>query len=242
MSVADIQILISAFLLGLMGSVHCLGMCGGLASALGLSSQNARRIPLHNAEASAPASSASLLLGYNLGRISSYALAGLIVGLMGFWLSQTLATATALRYLAAIMLILMGFYIGQWFNGLIVIERLGQVLWRRIQPLARGLMPITSFSRAFTVGMVWGWLPCGLVYSALIWAGSQGNAAQSALVMICFGLGTLPSMLATGYFATQVSALIRNQHFRNVAGSLMILFGLWSLPVVQSQAYLLMNR
>jgi len=242
MNPEGIQILVSAFLLGLMGSVHCLGMCGGLASALGLNTGSTGNIPLRNVEGDMTTCSPSpttLLLGYNVGRVSSYALAGLIVGLMGFWLSQTLATATALRYIAAIMLILMGCYIGQWFNGLIVIEKLGQHLWRRIQPLARRLMPITTFSRAFSVGMVWGWLPCGLVYSALIWAGSQGNAAQSALVMICFGLGTLPSMLATGYFANQVSAVIRNQSFRNIAGGLMILFGLWSLPIVHGFFYTL---
>ena len=150
----DLPIYLSAFLLGLLGAGHCLGMCGGLASALGLNTGQNDKL--------------ERLLAYNLGRISSYCIAGLIVGALGFWLSQQLSAAIVLRYLAAMMLILMGLYLGQWFNGLLVTEKLGQKLWRIIQPLGKRFIPIRSTSDALLIGMVWGWLPCGLVYSALI--------------------------------------------------------------------------
>ena len=142
----------SALLLGLLGSAHCLGMCGGLVSALGLKQQQA--------------SKPGYLLAYNLGRILSYTIAGLIVGLFGFWLSRQLGAAGFLRYFAAIMLILLGLYIGQWFNGLAPIEKIGGRLWQKIQPLATRYLPIRSNRAALVVGMIWGWLPCGLVYSA----------------------------------------------------------------------------
>jgi len=104
---SDPSLLISAFMLGFLGSAHCLGMCGGLASALGLNAGNkSNRSPFQ-------------LLAYNIGRIISYCLAGLIVGALGFWLTKQVAALSVLRYLAAGMLILMGLYIGQWFNGII---------------------------------------------------------------------------------------------------------------------------
>ena len=219
--------IISAFLLGLLGSAHCLGMCGGLASALGMSTP-------HGAKN-------GYLLLYNVGRLLSYTLAGAIVGFFGFWLSQHLGTATFLRYFAAIILIMLGLYLGQWFNGLIVVERLGQKLWRLVQPLAKHLMPIRSGRNALLVGMVWGWLPCGLVYSALIYASAQGSVTGTALVMVFFGLGTLPAMLATGLFAKQLSILVSNRWFRSGTGCAMIIYGVWSLPMVQSNLLTFVN-
>ena len=229
----DPTIIISAFMLGFLGSAHCLGMCGGLASALGLNTpQNSN---------TTKQSSFSLLLAYNIGRVSSYCLAGLIVGALGFWLSQQLSALTILRYLAAVMLILMGLYIAQWFNGIIWAEKLGSYLWPFIQPLAKRFMPIHSTRDAILVGMVWGWLPCGLVYSALIWASLEASLTGSLLIMLFFGLGTLPSMLASGYFAQTLSKLIRQHWFRSSAGMMMITFGIWSMPVTQSILYRTLN-
>lgn len=219
---SDVSILISAFMLGLLGAGHCLGMCGGIASALGLNTGSSQRF--------------ERVLAYNLGRIGSYCAAGAIVGSLGFWLSQQLGAAAFLRYLAAAMLILMGLYLGQWFNGLLVTEKLGHALWRYLQPLAKRFLPIRNLRDAFFVGAVWGWLPCGLVYSALIWSSSQPNILSSTLVMLSFGLGTLPAMLATGLFANRLSEIVRKQWFRSGAGLLMIIFGIWSLPIVQHLA------
>ena len=218
----DPAILLSAFLLGFLGSTHCLGMCGGLSSALGL-----------NTKATSASPFPTLLLTYNIGRIFSYCIAGFIVGAAGFWLSQQLAAFALLRYLAGIMLILMGLYLAQWFNGIAFTEKLGSKLWPFIQPLGKRFMPVNSIKDAFFIGMVWGWLPCGLVYSALIWASLEASASGAVLIMLFFGLGTLPAMLATGYFAQELGQFIKQRWFRASAGLMMITFGIYSLPIVQ---------
>jgi sulfite exporter TauE/SafE len=220
----DPAILLSAFLLGFLGSTHCLGMCGGLSSALGLNTQSSSKT------ATFPA----LLLAYNIGRIFSYCIAGLVVGAAGFWLSQQLATFTLLRYLAGAMLILMGLYLAQWFNGIAFTEKLGSKLWPFIQPLGKRFMPVNSIRDALCIGMVWGWLPCGLVYSALIWASLEASVSGAMLIMLFFGIGTLPAMLATGYFAQSLGKFIKQRWFRSSAGLMMISFGIYSLPIVQS--------
>jgi len=232
MTFNDPEILLSAFLLGFLGSTHCLGMCGGLASALGLNTQSA---PAQNKTiaSSHQSSFPTLLLAYNLGRITSYCIAGLIVGLAGFWLSQQLSALNLLRYLAGIMLILMGLYLAQWFNGIAFTEKLGSKLWPFIQPLGKRFMPVNSVRDAIAVGMVWGWLPCGLVYSAMIWASLEASVIGSMLIMLFFGLGTLPAMLASGYFAQSLGNFIKQRWFRSSAGLMMIGFGVWSLPIVQ---------
>jgi len=219
----DPAILLSAFLLGFLGSTHCLGMCGGLSSALGLNTQHSPKTSTFP----------TLLLAYNIGRIISYCTAGLIVGAAGFWLSQQLATFTLLRYLAGVMLILMGLYLAQWFNGIAFTEKLGSKLWPFIQPLGKRFMPVRSVQDAVCIGMVWGWLPCGLVYSALIWASLEASMSGAMLIMLFFGIGTLPAMLATGYFAKELGKFIKQRWFRSSAGLMMITFGIYSLPIVQ---------
>ena len=134
----DPEILIAAFLLGLLGSGHCLGMCGGLASALGLNT------PTNKLSNNAVSVINIHVLAYNLGRIMSYSLAGLIVGTLGFWLSKNLSSFSILRYMAALMLILMGLYLGKWFNGIIYTEKLGKLLWPIIQPLSKRFMPVKN--------------------------------------------------------------------------------------------------
>lgn len=216
----DPLILLSALLLGLLGSGHCLMMCGGLSSALGLN------MP-------AKPAATQYILAYNTGRIISYTLAGLIVGSLGFWFSKQLASLDILRYLAGMMLILLGLYLGKWFNGLIYIEKTGHWLWPKIQPLSKRFMPVRSVRDAIMVGMVWGWLPCGLVYSALIWASLESHMLASASIMLFFGLGTLPAMLATGLFAQRFNQFVRKAWFRQGSSILMICFGIWTFPVIQ---------
>jgi len=208
----------SALVLGLLGGGHCLGMCGGLMGALTLAippEQRGRRL--------------RLLLAYNLGRILSYACAGLLLGLAG-WAVASSPAAMALRVVAALLLIAMGLYLAGWWSGLTRIEALGRGLWRHIQPAASRLMPVSSMPRALLLGALWGWLPCGLVYSTLLWAASQGNAGYSAALMLAFGLGTWPILLATGLAAERVNALLRRRSVRMAGGILVILFGIWTLP------------
>ncbi|MDG9927075.1 MULTISPECIES: sulfite exporter TauE/SafE family protein [unclassified Pseudomonas] len=211
-------LLASALILGLLGGGHCLGMCGGLMGALTLAippEQRARRL--------------RLLLAYNLGRILSYATAGLLIGLAG-WAVASSPAAMALRVAAGLLLIAMGLYLAGWWSGLTRIEAVGRHLWRHLQPLASRLMPVSSLPRALLLGAVWGWLPCGLVYSTLLWASSQGSPTDSALLMLAFGLGTWPVLLATGMAAERLTALLRRRGVRVAGGLLVILFGLWTLP------------
>jgi uncharacterized protein len=211
-------LLLSALILGLLGGGHCLGMCGGLMGALTLAIPPERR-----------AQRFRLLLSYNLGRILSYGVAGLLLGLAGWALASSPA-AIVLRVLAALLLIAMGLYLAGWWSGLTRIEAVGRGLWRHVQPLTRRFMPVDSTAKAVVLGALWGWLPCGLVYSTLLWASSQGNALDSATLMLTFGLGTLPVLLATGMAAERLTALLRQQGVRTTGGVLVILFGLWTLP------------
>ncbi|MBC3438329.1 sulfite exporter TauE/SafE family protein [Pseudomonas sp. BW16M2] len=213
-----IPLLGSALVLGLLGGGHCLGMCGGLMGALTLAippEQRGRRL--------------RLLLAYNLGRILSYAAAGLLLGLAGVALASS-PLAIGLRVIAALLLISMGMYLAGWWSGLTRIEALGRGLWRHVQPVATRLLPVSSLPRALLLGALWGWLPCGLVYSTLLWAASQGDALHSAALMLAFGVGTWPVLLATGLAAERVGALLRKRSVRVAGGLLVILFGLWTLP------------
>ncbi|MBC3420422.1 sulfite exporter TauE/SafE family protein [Pseudomonas sp. RW3S2] len=208
----------SALVLGLLGGGHCLGMCGGLMGALTLAippEQRARRL--------------RLLIAYNLGRVLSYAAAGLLLGLAA-WALASSPMAQVLRVVAALLLIAMGLYLAGWWSGLTRIEALGRGLWRHIQPVASRLLPVSSLPRALLLGALWGWLPCGLVYSTLLWAASQGNALHSTALMLAFGVGTWPVLLATGLAAERVNALLRRRSVRLAGGVMVMLFGLWTLP------------
>jgi len=210
--------LLSALILGLLGGGHCLGMCGGLMGALTLAipkEQRSRRF--------------RLLLAYNLGRVFSYACAGLLIGLAG-WAVANSPAAMLLRVVAALLLMCMGLYLAGWWSGLTRIEGLGRWLWRYVQPVASRMLPVTSLPRALLLGALWGWLPCGLVYSTLMWSASQGNALHSAVLMLAFGVGTWPVLLATGLAAERTTALLRKRGIRIVGGLLVMLFGLWTLP------------
>lgn len=209
-------------MIGLLGSTHCLGMCGGIASSLSLALPVGPGYRWRQAQ---------LLVGYNLGRILSYTTIGLIAGLLGGTVVEAFPNAgMILRTLAGVILILLGMAIAQWWSGVMQIERIGEPVWKRLAPLTQKFMPVDRLSRALPLGFIWGWLPCGLVYSTLAWALAQGNATTSALIMFTFGLGTLPAMVATGLLARQVMRLRQSRFFRNLAGIGLILFGIWTIP------------
>jgi sulfite exporter TauE/SafE len=207
----------AAFLLGLFSSAHCVGMCGGIMGALSMA------IPPE-----AKKRRWFILLSYNLGRIGSYALIGVLAGTLAAQLTQ-LGAATWLRWLAGLLLILMGLYLADWWRGLTYLEKGGRYLWAYIQPIGKHLMPVNNNRKALALGFVWGWLPCGLVYSALIFAMSQGDALAAGLLMLAFGLGTLPSVLATGFIAQQMGRWLRKPHIRWPLAIVIILFGCWTI-------------
>ncbi|SDL99061.1 hypothetical protein SAMN05192555_108129 [Franzmannia pantelleriensis] len=217
----DLPPLAAAFVFGLLGGAHCIGMCGGIMSALTFAVPPSMRHP---------ARLTGLLLGYNLGRIASYMVAGALVAGLGTLIGG-LAGGVRLVFqvLAAIMLILMALYIANWWKGLLAVERLGRRLWRHIEPYGRRLMPVVKIPQAVALGAVWGWLPCGLVYSMLAWSLTLASPLQGAALMAAFGLGTLPAVLSTGFAAHSLARLIRHSATRALAALSIIAFALWQL-------------
>ncbi|MBV8048851.1 MAG: sulfite exporter TauE/SafE family protein [Paludibacterium sp.] len=194
------------FLAGLLGGGHCIGMCGGIVAALTL--------PLPRDK-----SRFVMLLGFNAGRLASYTLIGtLLGGLAGAALLRAHPLQLGLYLLADLMIIAIGLYLAGLSAFVTRIERLGQPVWRRLQPLARRLLPIRHPGQAVMAGALWGWVPCGLVYSAGLSALASGHALDGALVMLCFGLGTLPNLLAMGLFAEALKTKLQQKAVRTVAG------------------------
>ncbi|EKE86998.1 sulfite exporter TauE/SafE family protein [Idiomarina xiamenensis] len=208
----------AALLMGLAGAGHCMAMCGGISAAIGLQQRPA------------------LLLCYNLGRITTYTLIGALVGAAVLLAAQgSIAVLQGLRVLAALFLLALGLYFGGWWFGLNRLERLAQPLWRRIQPLAVRLRGQHGYLGSFAAGMVWGWLPCGLVYSALSWAALSGSAAGGALYMALFGLGTLPAMFIFALFSRTLQVIVSSTGFRKAMGVLLIAYGAWQLLQLAKQ-------
>ncbi|MFP4138494.1 MAG: sulfite exporter TauE/SafE family protein [Halomonas sp.] len=216
----DLPPLAAAFVFGLLGGAHCIGMCGGIMSALTFAVPPSMR---------SPARLSGLLLGYNLGRVASYMVAGALAAALGTLLSLTAPARLILQGLAAVMLILMALYIADWWKGLLRVEALGRRLWRHLEPLGRRLMPVVRMPQAVALGAVWGWLPCGLVYSMLAWSLAVADPLRGAALMGAFGLGTLPALLATGLAARQLAGLIRHPATRSLAALSIIAFALWQL-------------
>ncbi len=216
--------LISAFLVGLLGSTHCLGMCGGIVGALTLGVREDIR--------SSPARLLPYIAAYNLGRIASYAVAGAIVGFLSAQILHVIPPPQA-RLAAKIItggfMIALGLYLAGWWPGLSALERLGGKLWIRIEPFGRRFLPVDHPLKALAAGLVWGWLPCGLVYSALAWSMTTGSAAQGALLMFFFGLGTLPMLLAIGTATGVFRQFVVQPWVRRGAGILILLFGVYTL-------------
>ncbi|MGC9402225.1 sulfite exporter TauE/SafE family protein [Vibrio genomosp. F10] len=207
---------IGAFFIGLVGAGHCMGMCGGLASALSIGQQRP---------------SAIIPLYYNIGRLLSYSVIGALIGsavssLVEFsQLNQALAW---LRLVAALFMIILALYVGRWWFGLLAFEKLGQHFWKYISPLGKSLLPLKKPLHALPFGFVWGWLPCGLVYSMLTWAAVSGSAMNGALIMLCFGLGTLPAMLLIGYSASHLKRIQQSTLFRSVGAGLILGYGVYT--------------
>ncbi len=185
---------LSAFALGLAGAGHCLGMCGGIAAALNLGGQ--RTLPV--------------TLSYHSGRLLSYTLLG---GMLGFIAGSIdlVAWTIGLRYLAGFLLIGMGLYVANWWRGMQLLEKAGARLWQPVQRFSSRLLPIRNPLQGLALGLCWGLMPCGLIYSALAWSATAQNPIYSATLMFCFGLGTLPAMLAVGLGADKLQGFLRRR-------------------------------
>jgi uncharacterized protein len=210
-----LAIFFSLFVMGLVSSTHCLGMCGGIMGALSLA------IP-----AEAHSRRWLILLSYNLGRISSYALMGALAGFLSSGL-QSVIGGSPLRIMAGVMMIAMGLYLADWWRGLTKLENLGRYLWVYIQPWGKKLMPVTTAPRALLLGALWGWLPCGLVYAALASALTQPEPVLAAGAMLAFGAGTLPAVIAAGVMAQPLARALQRRPLRLLLATVVMLLGLW---------------
>ncbi len=211
--------LFAIFLVGLLSGVHCLGMCGSIVGIV-------------TAQRPADAPRWLFHLAYSGGRIGSYALAGALVGAVGqagLLMRDQVPVQHLLFALSSSMLLLLGAYLAGWSGWVRRIEGMGKGLWQRLQPLTRRLFPVNTPLRALGLGLLWGWLPCGLVYSVLLTALASGSVQQGALVMAAFGLGTLPNLLAIGLFWEQVRGWVQSPAVRRSAGLLVMAFGLYGL-------------
>ena len=210
--------LVAALLAGLLGGVHCAGMCGGIVAAFSF-----------RADGSTPPF--RLHLAYNAGRVMSYTLFGGLAGAFGgaLAIAKFLPIQTLLYVVAQVVMILLGLYLAGLSKSVLVFERAGGVIWRRVKPLFQKLIPVTTTPRAMVAGMAWGWLPCGLVYSILVSALAAGSAASGAALMLAFGLGTLPNLLGMGLFARQIQPFMQRVWVRRTAGLLVAGFGVWGL-------------
>lgn len=233
-----ISLVLTAFTAGLFGSLHCLGMCGGASAMIALgaatprAAQHAILIPTVVRPSPSPHRN---VLAFNIGRITSYMLAGALVGMLGGlatqlpMLNETSGSRALLYLLANVMIVATGLYLMGLPQLLLPLERVGAALWRHTGGLKARLLPMNTPTRAALFGLLWGWIPCGMVYAILVTAMTSGSALHGTLTMLAFGLGTLPMMLATGWALGSVGALRRyaqNARIRALAGVILIAMGL----------------
>ncbi|WP_438865429.1 sulfite exporter TauE/SafE family protein [Neptunicella sp.] len=206
--------LLSALLVGIAGSVHCVGMCGGIVGAFTFAIPS-KTNPL------------PYILAYNVGRITSYSIAGGVTGYLGEIFSHQVHQGLVwLQLLSGIFLLLLACYIGGWWKVLTHLEKLGGVFWRQISPLSKRFIPFSTPLAVIPYGLIWGWLPCGLVYSTLVWSMASGSAVNGALTMLFFGLGTLPALLILGTLGNTLKQYLALPITRQIMAVLMLGFSI----------------
>lgn len=218
------SLVFTAFTMGLLGGVHCAAMCGGIVGAVSL------RVGRPGI---------GLQLSYNTGRIASYAAAGTLVGAMGsigVFVSGLLPAQMLLFVVANALVMLLGLHIAGWGRLVLALESLGAFAWYAVRPLGSRLLPADTPSRAVKLGLIWGWIPCGLVYSALALALVSGSSWRGTVVMLAFGLGTLPNLLVTGLAAQRVRPALGLPWVRSLAGTLVFTLGVVGLARVPGLA------
>lgn len=211
---------LAAFMAGLMGGVHCAAMCGGIVCLLN-GKQNDICYPRWR-----------FALAYNAGRILSYTFAGALAGSAGqagLLLRGSIPVQQVLMFAAGLTLCMMALYLAGLSSVMRGLEAAGVLIWRQIQPLARRLLPIDSAAKALGLGMAWGWLPCGMVYAALLLALSTGNPLQGGLLLLAFGLGTLPNMLLMTGLVNQVRRGLTKRGARLAVAGMLAMVGLYGI-------------
>ena len=211
----------SAFVIGLLGSGHCVVMCGGISTMLTTAISDTARHKKY-----------AIIFAYNFGRIASYSLIGALVAFTSSMAAKNIGFPVAiLKTIAGVFLILLGLYLGQWLMWLSRVERLGKNIWRHISPHTKKFIPINNIQSAFALGALWGWLPCGLVYSTLTWSLASADALNGALIMFFFGLGTLPALLSVSLGTLSIKALLTHTLFRKLAALSIISYGIYTILI-----------
>lgn len=209
-----------ALLLGLMGAGHCLAMCGGIITTLSISS-----------DGGTSKNNWSFIILYQLGRISSYTFFGAIAGWLGLQFTE-LSPLPILKTLSGLLLIAMALYMSQIWLGLSYLEKIGKLLWTKISPVTKHLMPVKNNKQALFLGTVWGWLPCGLVYTSLGYALSLGDSVLSAAFMFIFGVGTLPATVFAGSASLTLKSFLNRKSIKLISALLFLLMGIFTLYTV----------
>ena len=214
-----LPVLATAFVTGLLGSAHCFGMCAGISGLFAI-----------NASVASLKTQVPKAFAYNLGRVLSYAFLGVVVGVLGKTIVSSIPDIAApVRFASGALIILVGLQLAFGWRILSPLETAGSKIWKRIAPAARGLVPVETTTQALGLGLIWGWLPCGLVYSVLLLAATTTDAVGGGLVMIAFGLGTMPAMMATGISASKIAQFMSGK--RLGAGLLIIVLGLATIAM-----------
>jgi len=221
-----LPLLAAAFVTGLLGSAHCFGMCAGLSGLFAVNASVASLRP-----------QIPMAVAYNTGRILSYAFLGIVVASLGQTVVKAIPNIAApVRFASGLLIVIVGLQVAFNWRFLAPVEKAGAKIWNHIAPAAKGLLPVTSMPKALGLGLLWGWLPCGLVYSVLLLAATTANAVNGGLVMLAFGVGTMPAMIMTGISASKLSRFMSRKQLG--AGLLIILIGLLTLamPVMKFSA------
>jgi len=206
----------TALIAGLAGSAHCASMCGGISAMLGMGAKPKQRF----------------IVAYNIGRISSYMLIALLFATVLSSLTAKMPVALmGLRIVAGVLMVMVGLFLLGKASGIGYVEKLGSYIWRMISPLARHLMPVDSVLKALGLGMLWGWLPCGLVYSMLAISLAQGTIVLSVTTMFAFGVGTLPALYLIGLAGARFSEWISKRTIRYFLAYCVMLLGVYTAVI-----------
>ncbi|NND90243.1 MAG: sulfite exporter TauE/SafE family protein [Granulosicoccus sp.] len=230
--------LLAVFLTGLLGGVHCAGMCGGIVSALGMMQQRPMsgypRFPVSVVAAGSSTlkthtvSPLVAVASYNLGRIATYTLLGALAGGVGSvaWMMHSILPVQQVAYfIGNVLVILMGLYVFGFRRIGVLVESWGSPVWKLVRPLATSRLQGAGHVNSILAGSLWGLVPCGMVYAVLSAALVSGSWQQGALLMLTFGLGTLPNLMLLGLSGQWLARASRNQRIRRIAGMLIMLFG-----------------
>ncbi|MDJ0708802.1 MAG: sulfite exporter TauE/SafE family protein [Woeseiaceae bacterium] len=214
-----LPVLGAALVTGLLGSAHCFGMCAGIS---GLFAVN---VNVQSLKTQIPKA-----IAYNVGRVASYAFLGVVVAVLGKGAVASIpALGPPVRLASGILIILVGAQLAFNWRILGPLENAGAKIWQRIAPAAKGLVPVDTMLQALGLGLIWGWLPCGLVYSVLLLAATTTDPMAGGFVMVAFGLGTMPAMIATGVSASKIAQFMSGK--RLGAGLLIIVLGLATIAM-----------